>query len=535
VSEELAVKMTGNERELLKSLQRAERRIDGLERKLKQTAGASREAGRATDDAFGSKAAGMVRNLATGLMGAGGLYAGFRAIRAELEQIAQLQDRAFQTHTTLASAQQDVIRNLQGVPEDQAKQFLADVRGVAADTRVKEKHLLAGAASALSASGQDLPASLKAVTQAARFLPDKPGDIGLLAGSLLDMAKITGTTDAAVNQGYLSAIAAQSRLVDPAAQARNIPPALIGMRQFGATSREAAAAFATQTVQAGDIKGEMSGTAVISMAEQLEEFFVQDKKVQRLNRRFGIDPMALTMGQRIEGLWANPEMAARFMEGASFEKKALGPIRSLLTQPGGEAAEAYRRTLGAIPEPEAARGLALDAVARRYLSPYEPAAEVGRIFGVASEQLLAGNQPAAIGGAVRQGLVPALRDAGATRTAERIAGLEFEARSLVGTRGAVGAAQTILGQEIETRLATTREVDHFLGGPAGPIPARTTTVPRAPTDEDRRIADVFQQMVDNLQEVKDILDDTRLSTKEMARQGGARQVTKPTTHTVDRD
>lgn len=165
-----------------------------------------------------------------------------------------------------------------------------------------------------------------------------PGDIGLIAGTLLDLAKATGTDDARTNLGYLAAIGAAGRVVDLRAQASNLSPGIIGTLAFGGDFRTSGAAIAALTNAGADFQGARTGTGLISLAQQLEKF---DKE----NDSFDAE----SLGGRIAALQNNQGLAQTFLSGASFEKQVSGVIRNLLTDANSVAAQQYVANLQSLP------------------------------------------------------------------------------------------------------------------------------------------------------------------------------------------
>lgn len=228
-------------------------------------------------------------------------------------------------------------RNLGGASNEDIKKVQEAATSISDSTGVSESFINAGLASAISASGGNIEASIKAVTTAAKFSPDSPGDIGTVAGALLDLAKATGTDDANVNLGFLSAIGVQGRVVDLNQQAQNLSPGVIGTLAFGGNYRESGAALAALTNASADFSGASSSTAVIQLANQLEAF---DKGNDTFDGK--------TIGGRIAALQQNPELAQKFLADASFEQKSVGVIRQLLTDSTSTAAKEYQNSLAAI-------------------------------------------------------------------------------------------------------------------------------------------------------------------------------------------
>lgn len=308
------------------------REVDRINTEMQTGTGRFRQYQQQQEKTFGAAALARLSAFAAGLVS---IQAVTRLITTELQSQSDLRDKAEATKATIFTTRQDVRRNLAGEDLSTQDKVLDQNRELAARLDISEKFINAARAAALSASGGNVAASLDAVTGAARFLADKPGDIGGFAGSLLDLSKVTGTTDASVNLGLLTKVGALSRVVAPQQQAQNIPRALIGATSFGATARESAALFAALTTGSGDITGAAGGTGTIALAKQLRDFS---------------EVPGATTGEKIRALQADRTLAKTFLGDASFEKVVLGPIEQLLLDQQSQVAQQFRSNLAEIPD-----------------------------------------------------------------------------------------------------------------------------------------------------------------------------------------
>lgn len=367
------------------------REVTRLNTEMKNSEGRFKSFAQQQEQSFGKQALGQLKSYAVGVLSVG---TAVQAITSELRMQQEMVDRAASAKTTVSESRNIVIRNTDNA--NVAGQVLAENSALATKLGISEVPVNLARASALSATGGDIQASLAAVDIASQFLKDSPTAIPQFAGSLTDLAKVTGTNDALTNLGLLKKVGELSRVVDSNAQAQNIPRALIGMRAMGATTAEASAAFAALTSASADLQGATSGTAGISLAEQLRSFM----------------PEAASMGAAISALQADPEKAKAFLADASFEKIALGPIEQLLLNPNSEAAKAYRANLAAVPDNTGLRAKgqeSLDAFSINELNQTEQRKRGLRAFGesegVASPDLLSADELAIVKeGLVRGGL-----------------------------------------------------------------------------------------------------------------------------------
>lgn len=366
----VALTMTGDAAKLIAEMAKVTGRLDDVQKGLRGVADTAKQARKIAEEQASAQAKAF-----TAITNTIAAYASFQsilsAITAEMQLQDQLNQKAVQTQVTLSSARREIVRALPGTSEADLKKIFSETQKTAKETNVDEKFIARAMSEAISASGGNVPGSQKAVKQAAMFLSDQPDAIPKFAGSLMDLSKVTGTDDARVNQGFLSYIGGLSRVNDPNLMAMNIPQALIGAKSFGATSNEAASAYAALTVGSGDIRGATSGTGLIALAQQMQEFLPgelnavqrsaidaakkksprklteQDKAALELEQRsqLGLD----TFGKRVEFLQGNRDMADKFLSGASFEKTVLGPITDLLLDKNSETSKQFASNLKTIP------------------------------------------------------------------------------------------------------------------------------------------------------------------------------------------
>lgn len=491
---QLAVEMTANEVQAYKAMQRLIDQQAKMEQGLKRTGRASASAGKKNDAAFGAGALSSLKTYVAGFMGVGGLMMAIQAVNRELEHTKQLQKDVASEQITLASARKDITRNMAGASDEDIKKMMGAATSIAGETNVEEKFIAQAIASALSASGGKQDASIAAVKGAAQFLADKPEEIAGFAGSLLDLSKITGTDDAAVNQGLLQQVGALSRVVDPALQASNIPKSLIGQQSFGATAQEAAAMFAAITNASGDLTGARSGTAAVGLAQQLRDFFKEEGLTAKAEKSLG---RSLSMGERIEMLQGDQKLAGKFLEGASFEKAAAGPIEQLLTNVGSVMAAAFRENQGKIGSNDELAELAKKSIQQRFLDPLEQTAALDRAFKDAQSGLTMGDVETGRAGAIRENLSETFRRSGMGAHSLKMKEKAFDLQVGLGADPTQLAIEQ-LEQEAEKRLSTGGTVaDISASGPFGQLRETRRTV----TDDDKSDAAILMEMVETLKSI----------------------------------
>lgn len=355
--------------------QKAAQALERVNAKIKDIEGNTGKASNKLSEAFGSGKAALLGAFATS---AGAVAASIglviKTLIDEMRAAQELADKASATQLSVAASRNVVIRNLPGADDATIRQVLGENAGLAAATGVSETAINQARASALSASGGNIEASRRATEIAARFLSDRPSEIGDFAGSLLDLSKVTGSTDARVNLGLLSTVGGLSRITGQREQATSIAPALIGAREFGFSTSESAALFSAITTASGDLTGRQSGTATIQLAKQLEAFNPEQLA-------------GMTTGQKLAALQSNRALADQFMADASFEAKSFGPIRSLLTNPQSYAARQYRSNLTALPGTQGLRAKGQRSLDAFSVNTLESVAAVDRAISSTLEQL----------------------------------------------------------------------------------------------------------------------------------------------------
>lgn len=283
----------------------------------------------------GSDMIGGVLKLASGYLT---MQTALQAITAELRSQQELRDKATQGQLSIGQSRADVIRNMPATADADIKQVLKQNQDLARALNIKEEIINASRSQTLSATGGDVGKSLEATRIAAQYLKDTPDAIAEFSGTMADLARATGSTKGEVNLGFLATIGGVSRIVDPRAQAMNIPKAIIGGVNLKATAEESAAMFSALTVNAADVTGAPSSTANIALVQQV----MRSKLVQG------------TFQERIRQFQKNPELAKAFFapkakgtrnEGASFEKQFIGPIRELLMNPSSQMAKDFEANL----------------------------------------------------------------------------------------------------------------------------------------------------------------------------------------------
>lgn len=471
---------------------KAKEALARINKEIAQAEKGGKAADKALTGAFGGAKAQLLGAFATAAgAAAASVAAVIKVVADEIRAAQDLADRAAQRQISIAASRNVVIRNLPGASDALQRKILLQNQSLVSSTGVSEVDLNLARAEALSASGGDVAGSLDAVNVAAQFLADRPGEIGGFAGSLLDLSKVTGTRDAKVNLGLLTAVGGLSRVVDPSAQAQNIPSALIGAKSFGTSTQTGAALFGALSEGSADIKGATSGTGLIALAQQLQklgdEKFAGNKFIPELA---GTN----TTLERIRLLQGNRGVAERFLANASFEKKVLGPITDLLLNQGSETSKAFESKLSAIPDNAglaAAGGQVLGSFAKN--NELEGRAAIGRTLDTTLESLQV-KAPAELSREELEKLREILQRTGSSATGARISTL---LSGLKDGRTTVSASE-VTGI-LENRIADLRDgrtkTEFISGGSFGGVQVQRTL---PATEGDLKQADLLQQLLEEL-------------------------------------
>lgn len=335
-------------------------------------------------DATDKKASGLISRIGTKVLALGGSYlsvhAALRLITEEMQAQQQLIDKRTATQLTVGESRNLLLRNLDESKPAEIRAAQQGVMRIVRDTGVSEVAINQGMASAVSSTSGNVPLSLALVAMSARYLKDKPSEIGEFAGSLADMTRVTNTEDATTQLGLLRRVGQLSRITNPQQQAENIAPALIGTMPFGGDARTSGSLYAALTGGGADKQGRRTRTALIALAQQLDEFAGGGEAFQAGN-----------LAQRVAMLQNNPALATQFLEKASFEKATTGPVRQLLTDATSKVARDYQDNLQKIPE-----NAELKKIGERSLGIFEkfnelePVAERNRTLTSTIEQVRTG-------------------------------------------------------------------------------------------------------------------------------------------------
>lgn len=206
--------------------------------------------------------------MATGYLS---VQTALQLVNAELENKVKLQQQSLQLTRQESATEIGFLRNLGGTGTEQDKALEALSR-ISTETGITRTDLFAVASTAFSARGNlSTKQTFDAIRQAVQIAPESVGESTPIAGALLDLAKFTGTQDAAANLGFLQSVAQTARVTSLGNVSTNLIPAIRGVAATGASTQEAAALTTAITQAISDPTGAQGGTAATNFAVKLEQ------------------------------------------------------------------------------------------------------------------------------------------------------------------------------------------------------------------------------------------------------------------------
>lgn len=328
----------------------------------------------ATGKTFGQSAITKMLAFAGGV---GGIGTAVALVTNEFRSQLELIDRAAATQLSLVPSRQNLIGNLGALPVAEKASILSKAQLIALRTGVPEAFINEAIGTAASASGVDVPRSIKAVEFAARKFADRPAQIAEFAGSLLDLGGVVGSNDPRVAAGALNVLGSQSRIVKPRQLALNAPKALIAAQGFGAELAGGVALFSTLGGAIKDPLGEVTKTAVINFGKALDLF---DERLAQSGRpraaaRFAAEP---NLTAKITALQQSPELREQFLsKPIGVPGEAIVPVRQLL-DPNSAIAKQFAANRAAVPGQKELIKLAEKDITDLRIDPLFAQAQVNR-------------------------------------------------------------------------------------------------------------------------------------------------------------
>jgi len=296
------------------------RAVEAEEKKLSDTGDAA--------DKSGGLIGGLTGKMATFVLGLAPLTMAVRVVKAEYDALLERQGKSKDANLSLAAEQEALLGNL---GDADPKKLFESIRQTSIDTSIKEENVTAAVNEAMAARGDlALEDVLAGVNTAGKVRKFAPSELAGLSAAAIDTKKQTGL-DMDQSMGFLMQMLPQSRVKSLRGVAENFTPAVGGLMQQGADRSTAAALLSSLSHGMGDVTGQQTRTAGLSLGGQLREFAP------------GQD-----MGKTIAMLQQDKEQRDKFLSTASFEVAARPAIESLLS--GGKQAEQFAAAKNAFSE-----------------------------------------------------------------------------------------------------------------------------------------------------------------------------------------
>jgi len=424
--------------------------------------------------AFGRTALAGVRSLTAAFGIGGGLYTAVSLVRGEIDAMYEKWERMKEATKETADPQIAALRNLGASSIEERNKFTKLIADLSERTGVSQEDLYSRASDALSARG-DLPVTMamRAVAASAQIAPES-AEIGKpLAGVALDIAKIERGMSPEQAIGFTMGVGQMARVTETGSLAENVAPALTAGVANDASLQNAGALWAAITQGMADPTGRKSGNTTASLTTQLREFL----------------PKVGTMDERLKILQEDPKLRAKFLDDASFEKKAQATVEQILAGEGA-AATAYEQFKTRIPGRQRSGEIFREQVGLIAGDEIQKTAAIARDFSTAAKNLELVDQDGARTGVAMGEFQRIIEDAGMPRFAARLT--KFGATVSQDEFGEL--TRLIEQQQKQLESPVVREMYHPMGSPSGYIRERR----REPTQVELEHAEVLGNLLERV-------------------------------------
>ena len=454
-----------------------------------------------------------------GLTGIGTVIGGIMAVatqlRAEYQNLVSRQKTAADRQIDTAAAQRAAIGNLGQDPNMSVAQLNEQVAKISAETGVNQKDIFEAASSALSARGQlSAQDALDSVRLAALNAPDDVAGLKTMSGSLLDMQKKGGGTTTA-NIGMFIAAKQAARVETNQAFSQNIIPAATGVQEFGDSPQQALALTAAITQGMGDTQGAMSGTAAISLAQQLERALPKSKFRMLQSTVDRIRFLQSEEGKKHREKLIGTDQKKGPLE---LEKKAFAPIRGLLAGDNTVQAQQLDTALQTIPTGQAAEDVFTANLATVNAQDIQKTAALNRLLGTTSDNLSIKDIGGGRSSVAREGLQKLMKAEKVSDLGQKIMGAKFEASTQLG--GGQDPLEFLQKQAASEGTRLSNDVPAYSNpyGPGG-TPAQKRSAEEKATGADLlALSEKLQQMIDQQRRQSDLQEKQLAAQQEANRQ-----------------
>jgi hypothetical protein len=417
---------------------------------------------------------GLTGKMAGFVAGLGSASSVIAIIKSEYDALIERQGKSADANISLAAEQEALLLNLGGAD---AKQTTDQIRDLSKSSGVKEENITRAVNEAMAARGDmEVSSVIDAVGAASKVRKFAPSELAGLAGATIDTQKQTGLgTNESL--GFLMQMQAQSRVKSLKGVGENLTPAVGGIMNFGADRETSAAILASLSHGMSDTTGAQTGTSGIQLAKQLREF------------GGGQD-----IGKTISMLQQDPAARQKFLEGSSFEAKALPAVESLLS--GGTQAKQYAAAKTAM------QGNPLDtlnaAISNRDLPALKLAAQDQALANVTDQQRL-GDTAGAESGIARRRLAEMRKQSGRWGVATDAQGFAEDVMS----GGKMDMRSAIKGMESDVEMLKSGSSDttRAMRGNVGALGLFSNLGGASIIESRNRNAPETQEMVKQLEEL----------------------------------
>lgn len=341
-------------------LNRIERSVDKIENKFAKVGRTGNRSSKQIKSGFDSSLA-TFGKFAGAITGVGSLVGGVALVTnqlfVELRNLKSLQQTDADKQVEFESALVGAVRNAGG--NFKSEEIKAEILELEKDTGVRPAIIANVVSSTLSARGATNKAQAQEAIEGTRaalnFAPElNSEDAAILAGSSVDIAKKTGFTPEE-SIGLAQNVGALAHVSKPRDLAQNVAPAMNALLDFNNSAQEAGSLIAAMTQGTNDFTGNMSRTASIQLAKQIEERGIGN-----------------STAEGIQLLQQDPKLRKKFEEGGTFngksfpavstEANAFTTVRNLLN-PDTQIAKAFNEGIDKIGDRQDAQKTYDDLVA----------------------------------------------------------------------------------------------------------------------------------------------------------------------------
>jgi len=383
---------------LSRELAQQEDRQQAVNRRVRQAIDGHRDLSRANDDladsadGSGRSILGLSNNVSSfvkGLAGTAGAIALVSQFRKEIQHLHDTQKAAASVIVDVAGARRELALNMFGSSEEDYQRAITAAQDIASDSGVDEVQTTLAIGSAYSASGGDLDRAISRTDIAAQLMAHSPSDIAPIAGSIGDIAAVTGLEDQ-LAAGLMLQTQSIARTTNIDALAQSLPKVINAMLQRGYSIEESAAFFGTATNLTVDKDANQSLTASIQFVDQLAEF----------GKEQGLEERGRELFQRVQ---SDAGMSEQFLDSMSVEAAMKPYFESIVRMPEGDAATRLRQSTNEFPSIDMMGGAIDQHMARVRAEQVEVVAEIERKMEATRKLIQAGDIQSGIASVVREG------------------------------------------------------------------------------------------------------------------------------------